>query len=69
MKEVDHALIIVPNHIPFLKFAYQLAVSAGKPIETQLKYLTKIPKNERGNDILNVWLDNSKVVSSIRKNS
>lgn len=60
LKEVDHALIIVPNHIPFLKFAYQLAVSAGKPIETQLKYLTKIPKNERGNDILNVWLDNSK---------
>ncbi|PSV62768.1 hypothetical protein CTM95_19785 [Photobacterium angustum] len=60
LKEVDHALIIVPNHVPFLKFAYQLAVSAGKPIETQLKYLTKIPKNERGNDILNLWLNNAK---------
>lgn len=47
LAEVDHALIIAPKHIPFLKFAYQLAVSAQKPVKTQLKYLSQIPKDQR----------------------
>ncbi|KPA51710.1 hypothetical protein VT25_16530 [Photobacterium leiognathi subsp. mandapamensis] len=60
LAEVDHALIIAPKHIPFLKFAYQLAVSAQKPVKTQLKYLSQIPKDQRGDDILNMWLQDAK---------
>ncbi|PSV37281.1 hypothetical protein [Photobacterium sp. GB-210] len=59
LEELNNALAIVPAHIPFLKFGYQLAVKADQPINIQLKYLTKIPQGKRGDDILNVWLDDA----------
>ncbi|MGY3687670.1 NfrA family protein [Vibrio coralliilyticus] len=52
LSELRHAMVLVPDHVPFMKFAYQLAVKAGIHDGDLEAYIDQLPESERGELLL-----------------
>ncbi|WP_017025149.1 hypothetical protein, partial [Vibrio rumoiensis] len=59
LNEVEHALVIVPNHIPFIKYAYSLSILAGKSDLDLISLIKKLPQPEKGELLFELRINES----------
>ncbi|MGD8111742.1 hypothetical protein [Vibrio sp. TRT 17S01] len=52
LDEIEQAMAIVPDHVPFIKYAYTLSLLANKPTSELEALLKQIPAAERGDLLL-----------------
>ena len=52
LSELRHAMVLAPDHVPFMKLAYQLAVKAGIHDSDLEAYIDQLPESERGELLL-----------------
>ncbi|UTV26639.1 NfrA family protein [Photobacterium atrarenae] len=56
LAEVNRALKLLPEHVPFLKYAYTLSVKAGRPEEELEHLVIRIPAEQRDDLLLDLRL-------------
>ncbi|MGO2344078.1 hypothetical protein [Vibrio litoralis] len=60
LEEMQRALVIVPNHAPYIKYTYTLSLLAGRPDSELIALVERLPQPDSGNLLLEIRIKESK---------